>query len=629
MWNFFADPKKLDKGLQAASRKLKSWGDSVMKVGAAVWAAGTAIDAAFDATAMLFASTAGEAGKMSARTGIAVEAVTALAFAAERTGGSVEGLETSLLRMDRTITGAIGGQKEAADALRNLGLEADHLSRMTPDAAFKVLATAIAKIPNPMEQAARAQAVFGRGVLDLLPLLKRGGAGVEEFMQRARELHLTVSADDVKTAREFNGMMAELVASFKRVAYEVGKAALPALQALRGQVQPFVTKTIEWIQANRGLVVSITKIGLVIAGVGAGIIAIGGALYGLGAVVGVIGAIVGPLVSIVTFLGPIGTAIVALGGYLLYTSGVGGKALNWLGEQFGGLKQDAVDAWEGIVAAVKAGDLKAAWAVAVAFVRLEWAKGVNWLSERWNQFGDFIYIKSAEFFGGLTSIVNDVTLAVKNVWRAMVDFMADKLDLLATGAKLVWNGVAADAAVAWAKAKGVFEKGAELDAKVQQIRDQQKAANEDAARGMVERRGRREADSAAGAAEDQRRHDMVAAAVLAAERKVAEARRQLREAEAAGNREEEARLRKELDDAIAAAKNAKPPGGGGGGEAGGEKPFLGSVRAETAGTFAGLAASRLGGEGDSAQRTATNTALIAARILQLVRLAEQGGLVLG
>ena len=57
--------------------------------------------------------------------------------------------------------------------------------------------------------------------------------------------------------------------------------------------------------------------------------------------------------------------------------------------------------------------------------------------------------------------------------------------------------------------------------------------------------------------------------------------------------------------------------------------FHGAITADTVGTFAGLAASRLGGGTTDSAQTVLNTALAAARLQRLINIAEQGGFAVG
>jgi hypothetical protein len=448
----FADDGPMQRQLKAVQGKLRSWGSSIQAVGAKVLGAGLALDALGDASVFAFASMAGEMGKASLRTGIAVEQLSGLKFAAEAGGGSVEGLEHALQHMSTELTSAMQGSAEANRAFAMLHLSARQLVDLSPDQAFRQIADAVARVRNPMEQSARAQAIFGRGVVEMLPLLRKGAAGIDQFQKQAQSLGLVTSAQDVQTAREFNVLMMELTGSLKRVAYEVGRALLPAMRDLRGQILPYVTDTIKWVRENQGLVASAGKLGLTIAGLGAGITAFGIGLKVAGAGVGILRT------GLSLLLSPAGLATAGiLGlGYALSRTETGGKVLEYLGQRFGDLKTTAIAAWKGIYSALQAGDLGAAAAVAWAGLKLAFVQGSADLQVAWAVMTDYLrqqwdatvlnitdtWANAATFFGTITDAIfgpfnsaldqaDDKTESLVNTWENWERAIRSTIDQLA------------------------------------------------------------------------------------------------------------------------------------------------------------------------------------------------------
>ena len=75
--------------------------------------------------------------KMAGRTGVAVEQLTALKFAAEQSGTSLETVEKGILKMNQAIMKAKDGGKTMTEALGKLGLTVDDLDGKSPDLQFK------------------------------------------------------------------------------------------------------------------------------------------------------------------------------------------------------------------------------------------------------------------------------------------------------------------------------------------------------------------------------------------------------------------------------------------------------------------------------------------------------------
>ncbi|MCC7409177.1 MAG: hypothetical protein IT442_14010, partial [Phycisphaeraceae bacterium] len=196
----FADSSKLIRGLRLAQAKLEAFGKTVRGLGLKMTALGAAMVAPMFAATKVFAGMGDDLAKMSARTGVSVESLSELGFAAELSGMSMEDLETSLRKMQKTLVEAASGSAGAVDALAKLGLTADDLRGLSPDEQLKRIADRLASIRDPALRAALAMEVFGKTGTKLLPLMADGAAGIEALQHQAREMGLTISTQDAKAA---------------------------------------------------------------------------------------------------------------------------------------------------------------------------------------------------------------------------------------------------------------------------------------------------------------------------------------------------------------------------------------------------------------------------------------------
>jgi len=346
----FADDSKLVRGLRAAERKLKAFGASVRNMGLKMAGLGTAVLAPMLGAAKAFSSMGDQVAKMARRTGLSVESLSELKYAASQSGTSIEALETGFRRMQRSIYDAGRGMSTAVDALADLGLTFEDLEGLSPEQQFKKLADAISQISDPTKAAAIAMTLFGRTGTNLLPMFASGAAGIEELQQQARALGLTMSGEDAKAAEDFTDAMDALWKVVKMGVFQVGAALAPALQQLAGILTSIGVKAKSWIEANRQVVVSIAKVAaIVVAG--------GVALAALGTAISLAGTVLGGLATVLGFiLSPLGLvigAVVALGAVLHGTTDLGGKAIEWLGKAFGWFKGAVVTAISAVVFAVK------------------------------------------------------------------------------------------------------------------------------------------------------------------------------------------------------------------------------------------------------------------------------------
>ena len=170
--------------------------------------------------------------KMSQRTGVSVEALSGLKFAAEQSGASIETLEMGIRNMQRVLLDVQQGSSTAATTLSMLGLSIDNLQTMSPEQQFLQMAQAIAGVEDPSRQAALAMELFGRSGTQLLPMLQQGEAGIEALIAEARRLGIVMSEEDAKAAADFTDAMNRLSSVFKGIATQVASVITPVLTKL-------------------------------------------------------------------------------------------------------------------------------------------------------------------------------------------------------------------------------------------------------------------------------------------------------------------------------------------------------------------------------------------------------------
>jgi len=96
----------------------------------------------------------------------------------------------------------------------------------------------------------------------------------------------------------------------------------------------------------------------------------------------------------------------------------------YLSSAFANVAQDGQKAFGAITEALSAGDIGAAANVALSFVRLEWARLVAWLTEKWDGFRGFWI----ELGTGILVVVNNVTAKLKGAWAEAIGFIEKAWD---------------------------------------------------------------------------------------------------------------------------------------------------------------------------------------------------------
>ena len=431
----FADDSRLVRGLQAASNRLKAWGRSVTAAGQRMLTSGLAALGSLFGAAKVFADMGNTMQKMSLRTGISAESLSELGFAAEQSGIDLATLEAGLRKMQRSIADAAGGSQAAQEALAALGLSVNHLAHLSPEEQFKLIADRIARIPDPTMRAAAAMELFGRSGTMLLPLLIQGAAGIEALKQQARELGLTISTADANAATALSDALNILWRVLKQGVFTIGSALAPILKDFAERVAGVIKSISDWIKQNKDVIVTVFKVAAAVVAGGAALIVLGGILSGLGfafrtlasivtsvgMALGVIGTVLGAILSPV---GLVIAALASLGGYLLYVSGAGQQALSWLGQQFAALRDTALAAWQGISDALAAGDIGLAARILWLTLKMEWQKGIAWLTDQWIGFKESFMAVATEAVYGTAKILTSAWAGLQTAWVETVAFMS-------------------------------------------------------------------------------------------------------------------------------------------------------------------------------------------------------------
>jgi hypothetical protein len=505
----FADDKRLVRGLRAAQARLKAFGANIRNLGLRFAALGTAAIAPMLGAAKAFSGMGDQVAKMAKRTGLSVEALSELTFVASQTGTSIEAMETGVRRMQRSIYDAGRGLSTQTDALTDLGLTYKHLKDLAPEEQFKLLAEAISRVEDPTRRAALAQALFGRAGTQLLPMMAGGAKGIEELQEQARRLGLTMSGADAKAAEDLTDAMDRLWKVVRMGVFRVGAALAPLLERLADAVTSIAVRISRWIDANRAVVATIAKVAAAVVAGGVALMALGITISVLGSAFGVlativttVGSVLGVLAgAVASLLSPIGAVIAvvgALGAYIVYATGAGGKAIAWLGDRFQSLRETALDAFGGIADALAAGDLSLAVKVLWLTIKMEWTRGVNALERAWLGFRDFFIGIGYDAWYGLLATAETVwhalevgwietTAVFARTWSQLVAFFAD-----------TWERIKAGAAKAWNWIKSLFDESIDLEAENRLVEQQKQEAlariADDEKRSIREREAQRQSD---------------------------------------------------------------------------------------------------------------------------------------
>lgn len=248
--------------LEAATERLGLLGSVLGKLGPAGLIAGASIAAlgvGITALVLPVARVGDEFFKLSQKTGVSVEALTALDYAAKLSDVSTEGLTKGLQRLSVALFDSRFEGAEGSKALQALGVAAtDAHGQIRPtEAVLLDLAEKFAIMPDGADKAALAVKLFGKEGLAIIPFLNQGREGITALMEEAQRLGLVMSEDVARASEVFNDNLTRLSAIFEGVQRQIGAAVIPILADFTEQVILAQTETgsfsneLQRITANR------------------------------------------------------------------------------------------------------------------------------------------------------------------------------------------------------------------------------------------------------------------------------------------------------------------------------------------------------------------------------------------
>lgn len=456
-----ADNSSLLKSMAEARARVEAFGSAVAGVGKTLAIGGATITAPFLTAAKMFADAGSALNDASARTGVSVEALSALGFAAQQTGTDLETVEGSIRKMQKALVAGSEENQQAAATFASLGLSVESLAKLKPDQQFERVARAVAKIQDPTAKAAAAMQVFGKSGTAILPLID----DLDALTGQAKALGLVMSTEDAAAADALGDAMDAVGAQLKAAANVVGATLAPVLTQVAETISRVIKSTMDWVNANRELIATAFKVGVSIAAAGAALFMIGGA----------IAALVNPIALAIA-------GLASLAAWLVKSTTVGGQALAWLGQRFADLTANAVQSLKGIADALRAGDIGLAGQILWAGLKVEWLKGTTYLQSVWADWGT----ATVEVFKGISyqiaGLMTDAWAAIQNGFVSAVGFMQD-----------VWTSFGGFFAKVWAQIKALFT-GDDIAKEIERINAEIAATKDERAKGRADQLGQIESN---------------------------------------------------------------------------------------------------------------------------------------
>ncbi len=317
---FTAQMQKVNDSFKNTNKNLQAFGANLQKVGASMAAVGASITAAFGVAVKSLANAADVADDTAKRTGLTVEAVQELAYAAKLCGTDLGTMEIALRTVQKNMAGT--GQESATfkAALEGLGISLKDLQSRSPQEQFDTLSQAIAGVVDPSQRAGLAMAVFGRSGTALLPMLAEGADGIARLKQEAHQFGYVMDQETAKAGSDFNDNLDRLKGSVGGLAQQIVAGMLPGLNTFVRAMAEVASGIKDWVSAHPGLTKALVWVA---AGVG-GILTVFGSLVAACGTFIALAPAIGAAFTVAT--GPVGVTVMAIAGLV---AGIIALYKNW------------------------------------------------------------------------------------------------------------------------------------------------------------------------------------------------------------------------------------------------------------------------------------------------------------
>ncbi|RLB65480.1 MAG: hypothetical protein DRH08_07955 [Deltaproteobacteria bacterium] len=227
--------------------KAKGGFSSLTSAAAALTAGIVAANAALLAMTKEAAAYGDSVAKTAAKLGWATKELQGYRHAANLASIETRTFDMASQRMGRRISEAAKGQGEAKDALKELGLSAKELNKLSPDKQINALAKAFAKVTNEQDKVRLAMRMFDSEGVSMVNLLSMGIEGIGAAMKDLDDLGGIMSEEETKNAVTFTDTITRLWSAIKGLSRTIGAQLFLPLSRV-------VNLFLEWYKLNKDII---------------------------------------------------------------------------------------------------------------------------------------------------------------------------------------------------------------------------------------------------------------------------------------------------------------------------------------------------------------------------------------
>ena len=208
------------------------YGAALNRVKGYVIAAGAAVAAYAGSLILSVKHTIDQAAALqtlSEKTGIAVERLAGLKYAAEVSDTTVQSLARAMARLPRSLIEGANPNSEAGRAFGFLGI--DPASLHTQEQAIDAIANAIRRVEDPMAKSAALQMIFKRNGEELIPLFNQGADGIRRLTVEGERWN-SITGETAQQAKYLKDQLVTVEYASGAFARSIAKDVLPVLNSM-------------------------------------------------------------------------------------------------------------------------------------------------------------------------------------------------------------------------------------------------------------------------------------------------------------------------------------------------------------------------------------------------------------
>ena len=381
--------------------------------------------------------------------------------------------QKALAKLGVQVTDAAGNLRPLADIMEDVGKQTKNMGSAKRLAVF--------------------EEVFGRGSIAAAKLARSAG-DIDKFLEGIKDAkgYAKKTADEMESG--LGGSLRKFFSALESGFINIGDALSEPFQAMVEAATATMQTVSDWIKQNKALIQTLGKAVLIAFAVAGAFLAVGAAssvlafavggvlsaikLLGAGAslamlpfkiAIGIFKLLAAVIPMLISPVGLVVAAVVGLGAVLLYVTGAGGKAIEWLGEKFDTLKADALEAFEGIKQALASGNIALAAEILWLALKAQWQKGIHALTALWIGLKQSVLDVWTQATHGMAMIAAEAWANLQTNWVHVTSFLTKAWIKFTDTISKVWNTTQDWLTKKWVDVLGVFDKTIDVDVVKRQI----------------------------------------------------------------------------------------------------------------------------------------------------------------